>query len=178
MSKPSARPTEIAGFLDDNAKQMLRDIDLAEGQIDEFIEIMKDRFKQSSEHGYAVTLAKMFELKTDLFSKRTNILKMLSTDRGIDVGAKKNTISAFQFTDILSGASVSGMAVQGGMPQGALPGFYEPIPQQTIDIKAEEDHSFDIVDPAEKLEFESEALGSNTHSSALEMMARVIPTEN
>lgn len=167
MSKQNGRSSEIADFLDAKSRQLLSDIDAAENQIDEFIVIMHDRFKQSSEHGYAVTLSKMFELKTDLFTKRTNILKMLSQDRGIDAAASKGTIGAFQFNDILSGQSLSGIVSQ-GMPQSILPGFYEPSeappptdpPTLTVLIEEEDKSNFDTVDTEEIPDFESESLNS------------------
>lgn len=183
MSKPIGRSSEIADLLDEKAKKLLADIDTAEEQIDEFIEIMSDRFKQSSEHGYAITLAKMFELKTDLFTKRTNILKMLSSDRGIEVGASKRTVGAFQFNDILSGQSLSGVLAQ-GMPQSTLPGFYEPNevappPVLTVLVEKEEKIEYDVVNTEEIAEFESESLNSTDDlASTTEIINRGLTAKN
>lgn len=107
----NSRVAKTNELVDKEARALLKDIESATNDIDCIIDIVKDRVIKSDDIGHTIALSRLMEIKTDLFKKRTDVLKALVSDKSIDLNAVKRA-SSQDFTSLES--ILGGMAIGAG----------------------------------------------------------------
>ena len=90
-------------IIDDEVAKTLTDLDVFASDLDAIIEVLKDRFIQSTDASFPIALARVAEVRMDSVKKRIDILKTLVNDKSIETNAKKKSNSLDSLDNILSG---------------------------------------------------------------------------
>ena len=93
-------------LVDNEIKKVLDDLEIVSSDLDAMMEILKDRLVQSTDASFPIALARLGELRLDTVKKKIDILKILVSDKSVEVmGKKKSNTSDLE--SILSGAAFS-----------------------------------------------------------------------
>lgn len=141
-------PTRVEktnSIVDVEAKKILDEVEILSSDLDAIMEVLKDRLVQSTDPSFPIALARLMEIRMDGIKKKTDILKVLVNDKGIEVMGKKKSPTT-DLESILSGAAfgaaLGAKVGSGGFGQGAPRKEISNDPEHdiidTIDVSNEE----------------------------------------
>ena len=131
------RVEKLNDTLDEHIQELLSQLDATGSDFDALLEIMKDRVLTSTEPAFVIALARLGELRMDVYKKKIDVMKTVVSDKSIEVASKKK--SGFGDLDaILSGAAM-GAALGVKVGSSAI----QPMPEPKI-INTSETIPFDI----------------------------------
>ena len=136
-------------LVDAEIAKMLNELDMVGSDLDALIEILKDRFIQSTDASFPIAIARLGEVRMDVFKKRIDIIKTLVNDKSIEANTKKRNGG----TDL--------EAILSGVGLGAALGV-QVTTKNSINQKIKEAEMFTTIDADnESIEFETEHLNLN-----------------
>lgn len=145
--KDAPRIENINKFVDKEILKILDDIDIVSSDFDAMISILKDRMIESTDASFPIALARLGELRMDGIKKKVDILKIMVTDKSVEMQAKKRNTSG-DLESILSGAGL-------GMMLGARMGqsnYSQPVVIENTEFETVNTNDAEIVlDPSERL---------------------------
>jgi hypothetical protein len=136
----SVRTAAINNTVDEQTKKILDELDEVSSQFDGMLSIMQDRVVQSSDCNFAISYARIAEMRMDTLKKRIDIVKALITDKGNEVAIKKKSTTS-ELDSILSGAALGialGAKVTGGNIREMTP--FETVDVENAEIVIETEH--------------------------------------
>ena len=147
--KVAVRIEKTNDLVDEQVTAMMTELDTVASDLDAIIEIFTDRAVQSTDLSFGIALARITEVRMDVFKKKIDILKTLVNDKSTDLNARKKS-SMSDLDSILSGASL-------GAALGAA-----VTTQNSINQKNEAKRVFDTIDAdVEDIQFETEHLNTS-----------------
>lgn len=144
-------------LVDNEIKKVLDDLEIVSSDLDAMMEILKDRLVQSTDASFPIALARLGELRLDTVKKKIDILKILVSDKSVEVmGKKKSNTSDLE--SILSGAAFSA-ALGAKIGSGGFGNDRKP------ELTTVHDNVIDTIDISkEELIIETEHLGGEPTS--------------